>query len=224
MGSATACEELETYLSRVKEDVPNLDHQRPLDNLSPEERRAITKLRKNTDITIKKADKGSAIVVEDTAQYILDGKKHLSDTTAYKIILEDPTPGLVNSINRLTREMHQKGFIDHHTRDYLLLEEPVRTQHIYFLKKLHKNPIKVRPIVSGCSGPTEKLSEFMDHHLKPLVRETKSYIRDSKSLISILEGKTLPHDIILATIDVKSLYTNPSSRRDRHGHQAPIQR
>ena len=32
-----------------------------------------------------------------------------------------------------------------------------------------KNNASIRPIVSGCSGPTEKISAFLDHHLKPLI-------------------------------------------------------
>ena len=40
---------------------------------------------------------------------------------------------------------------------------------MYFLTKLHKNPPGIRPIVSGCSGPTENISSFLDYVIKPLV-------------------------------------------------------
>ncbi len=50
---------------------------------------------------------------------------------------------------------------------------------MYFLKKLHKGPNVVRPIVSGNDGPTEKLSALLDHFLQPLVTSTYSYVRDS---------------------------------------------
>jgi len=83
-----------------------------------------------------------------------------------------------------------------------------RTQQLYFLKKIHKNPIAVRPIVSGCGGPTEKLSQLVDLHLQPFVPQIKSYIRDSTHLINILETTTIPRNSVLATIDVKSLYLN----------------
>ena len=85
---------------------------------------------------------------------------------------------------------------------------PPRTQQLYFLKKIHKNPIAVRPIVSGCGGPTEKISQLIDLHLKPHIPEIKSYLRDSSHLISLLESTPIPKDCTLATIDVKSLYLN----------------
>ena len=79
---------------------------------------------------------------------------------------------------------------------------------MYFLKKLHKNPHGIRPIVSGCSGPTERISSFLDHIIKPLVPTIPSHIKDSPHLISLLENTPIPSNAILATIDVSSLYTN----------------
>ena len=79
---------------------------------------------------------------------------------------------------------------------------------MYFLKKLHKKPLGIRPIVSGCSGPTERVSSFLDHIIKPPVPTIPSYIKDSPHLISLLENTPIPSNPILATIDVSSLYTN----------------
>ena len=106
--------------------------------------------------------------------------------------------------------MHKKGIIDNITKDFLSFkpENMPRTQQLYFLKKIHKNPISVRPIVSGCGGPTEKISQFIDIHLQPHVHLITSYIRDSGDLINMLENLKLPSNCTLATIDVKSLYLN----------------
>ena len=38
-------------------------------------------LQPNTDIVIKKADKGSCIVVQDRRSYVSEGKSHLDDTS-----------------------------------------------------------------------------------------------------------------------------------------------
>ena len=106
--------------------------------------------------------------------------------------------------------MYQEGIIDPLTKDYLTLtiEPPPRTQQLYFLKKIHKNPIAVRPIVSGCGGPTENISQLVDLHIKPHVPKITSYLRDSGHLISIIESTPIPTNCTLATIDVKSLYLN----------------
>ena len=161
-------------------------------------------------MVIKKADKGSGIVVEDREQYIKDGLDHLLDETIYERVDTDPTKPLAQAINDHTYSMYQEGIIDPHTKTYLTLDidPPPRTQQLYFLKKIHKNPIAVGPIVSGCGDPTEKISQLIDLHLKPHIPEIKSYLRDSSHLISLLESTPIPKDCTLATIDVKSLYLN----------------
>ena len=42
---------------------------------------------------------------------------------------------------------------------------------LYFLPKIHKRLHNVlgRPVISNCDTPTEKCSEFLDYHLKPLM-------------------------------------------------------
>ena len=62
------------------------------------------------------------------------------------------------------------------------------------------------PIIN--SGPTERVSSFLDHIIKPLVPTMPSYIKDSPHLISLLENTHILSNAILVTIDVSSLYTN----------------
>ena len=112
------------------------------------------------------------------------------------------------SIGRFIDDLHSQNYIDKHTHSFLKPPGTPRTQRMYFLKKVHKNPQGIRPIVSGCSGPTEKISAFLDHYLKPLVPLMPSYIRDSGHIISILESTPFPQDCLLVTIDVSSLYLN----------------
>ena len=97
--------------------------------------------------------------------------------------------------------MKEASYIDTYTHDYLHPSDKVRTQRMYFLKKLHKNPHGIRPIVSGCSGPTERISSFLDHIIKPLVPTIPSHIKDSPHLISLLENTPIPSNAILATMD-----------------------
>ena len=73
---------------------------------------------------------------------------------------------------------------------------------------MHKDPKKLKPKVSGCSGPTERLSSFIDTLLQPAMKDTPSYIKDSKQFINLIQSMSLPAHTILLTIDVSSLYTN----------------
>ena len=203
-----ASPQIEKYLNRVRESTETLRPRTFKPNLTKTELRALTSLAKDPTIVIKQADKGSGIVIEDTDSYIRDGLAHLSDHTIYRKIDSDPTAPLAVGINNFVKYMHARGIIDNTTRDYLTFktDSMPRTQQLYFLKKIHKNPIAVRPIVSGCGGPTERISQLVDLHLQPFVPKVKSYIRDSGHLINILEKTKIPTNSILATIDVQSLY------------------
>ena len=205
-----ASPEIEGYLKRVRTETNGLQPLKYTPNLTPTQQEALKELSTDQTLVIKSADKGSGIVVEDTEQYIKDGLDHLADKNVYERIETDPTKTLSEEINTYTEHMFQEGIIDPTTKDYLILptEPPPRTQQLYFLKKIHKNPIAVRPIVSGCGGPTEKISQLVDHHLKPHIPKMQSYLKNSGDLISILENTPIPEPCTLATIDVKSLYLN----------------
>ena len=53
-------------------------------NLTSEEWRAIRSLADDRNIVIKKADKGSAVVVWDKTDYVIEAEKQLKDTKVYK--------------------------------------------------------------------------------------------------------------------------------------------
>ncbi len=202
--------ELEQYLDRIEKEALDIPPKMFRQNLAKEEIHALKTLTSDPTLVIKNADKGSGIVVEDKQKYIEDGLEHLSDSSIYEKIDSDPTLPLAKAINKYIQHMYKKGIIDNTTKEFLSFNENnmPRTQQLYFLKKIHKNPIAVRPIVSGCGGPTEKISQFLDHHLQPHVSNIKSYTRDSGDLINTLEALVIPPNCILVTIDVKALYLN----------------
>ena len=77
------------------------------------------------------------------------------------------------------------------------------------IPKIHKSleNIPGRPVISNCGTPAEKVSEFLDHHLKPVMQSGKSYIKDSGHFLEKI--KTLgciPDNAILVTADVVGLY------------------
>ena len=79
---------------------------------------------------------------------------------------------------------------------------------MYFLPKLHKDPLGVRPIVSATNGPTKNASAFLDRWLQPYMKQVKSHITNATELIHILQDLEIPKDAYLVTLDVESLYTN----------------
>ena len=77
---------------------------------------------------------------------------------------------------------------------------------IYLLPKIHKRLFNVpgRPFISNCGSTTEKVSEILDSHLKGIMPESWSYIKDSNDFIR--KTKDIPQDALLVTADVVGLY------------------
>ena len=78
----------------------------------------------------------------------------------------------------------------------------------YTLTKIHKPTPVGRPIISGCSGPTERISAFVDHLIQPIAQLQASYLKDTTDFINFIERIKLPKSAILVSMDVTSLYTN----------------
>jgi len=179
-------------------------------NLSVQEKEALTILKNNTNIVIKKADKGSAVVIQNRIDYINEGLRQLSDSNFYQEVPEDLTNKHNKEVSELINEMVVTGEISKDCAKYLYNAQP-RTPQLYLLPKIHKNklPVPGRPIVSASNSPTEKISQLADHFLQPIVCTTKSFVKDTTDFINKIEQiPYLPNNAILATIDVTSLYTN----------------
>ncbi|XP_068742030.1 uncharacterized protein [Montipora capricornis] len=85
---------------------------------------------------------------------------------------------------------------------------PPRIHVFYTLTKIHKPDPVGRPIISGCDGPTEKISSFVDTLLQPIAQKQQSYIKDPTYFISFKENTKIGQDTILVAMDVSSFYTN----------------
>ena len=56
---------------------------------------------------------------------------------------------------------------------------------------------------------TLKISEYIDYHLQPIVKEIPSYIQDTTDFLrKINQIDIAPNNSYLASLNVKSLYTN----------------
>ena len=109
-----------------------------------------------------------------------------------------------------------------------LTEFEFKESNLYGLPKVHKSEeikkkikespheyvevaqpkdLKMQPIVAGPSSVTSKLSNYLDVLLKPLLRNVESYIRDTVDFLNNLPEQ-LEDNVILATFDISSMYTN----------------
>ena len=85
---------------------------------------------------------------------------------------------------------------------------PSRIPQFYTLTKIHKpSPVRLAHCLWFRSGPTERISSFVDSLLQPITQKQESYIKDTTHFVNFIENKTFPHKVKLATLDVCSLYT-----------------
>ena len=105
---------LEVFLSQLENEVykmpfENLKHS----NTSKEEWQAIRALADDSTIVIKRADKGSCVVVWVRMYYLLEAGKQLSDTNVYKSgdFKEKRLTDLVESSNNILLKLKRKGLI-----------------------------------------------------------------------------------------------------------------
>ena len=77
----------------------------------------------------------------------------------------------------------------------------------YYLKFIRLFNVPGRPVISNCGSPPEKVSELLDSHLKGIMQESWSYIKDSNDFIKKVKNlKDIPQDALLVTADVVGLY------------------
>ena len=87
---------------------------------------------------------------------------------------------------------------------------------LYLLPKIHKRLFNAsgRPTFSNCGTPTKKVSEFLDHHRKPIMENVLSHIRDSQHFFKKIKttGSFLENAILLTAEVVVYVPYSPSSR------------
>ena len=200
---------LENYLEQTKLEIANITFTDVKDNLSANQRRALETLKTNSEINLKKADKGTTTVIMDTTQKIEEGLEQVSNEKFYKPLEEPIVSQTAAKVKTIVNTMFANGHIDKMTYKWLNSgQNPPRIPEFYTLTKIHKPTPVGRPIVSGSGGPTERISSFVDSLLQPIAKKQESYIKDTTHFINFIENTPLPDNAILVSLDVCSLYTN----------------
>ena len=177
------------YLSHVENQLFSIvDEPIGYSNLSKEEWVAMTSLADDRSIVIKKADKGSCIVVWDRNDYLREAEKQLKDQNVYrKVDLKDKNLSqLVDCSNRFFRILKRKGHIMEKELKYFSYEfkKSCNLGKLYLLPKIHKSLEKVpgRPVISNCSTPSENQRYHSGHFLEKI--KTLGCIPDNAILVT----------------------------------------
>ena len=186
-------------------------------NLNSTEWLALKSLTSDEKLTIKEADKGGTIVIMDKLFYEQKIMDILADRTSYQTCdNRDPT-----TMNKIKRLIHEEGKNLNEKEKKFLTKFHIKSNLFYGLPKIHKseiikNAIKTqnteiinikecsdlnfRPIVAGPTGPTHRLSDFLDECFKPFIRNITSYLKDTLHFLEILPKTILTQSILCTSM------------------------
>ena len=188
---------LELFLSKVKKDIISVlpGHPKKL-NLNREEYLTMRSLQNDRSVIIKPADKGSST-------YLCDSSIH----KGVKVTEKD----LVDKSNKIFVDLERRNIIQEKKKNYFKFnfKKATNVGKFYLLPKIHKSLSKVpgHPLISNCGMPTEKILEFLDHHLQPLMKQGESCIKDTRNFLEKLKRvEEIPKGAIFVTADVVGLY------------------
>ena len=149
----------------------------------------------------------------DCENYFAEAEKQLQDVdicedTDFK---KSDLVKLLENRNTMFQSLRRRNLITEKELKYFSYQCKKSTNFgkMYLLPKIHKRLDNVpgRPVISNCGTPTEKASEFLDHHLQPIMKSRVSYIKDTNDFLFKLKnlGK-IPENAFLVTADVVGLY------------------
>ena len=201
---------IDKMLSYINNRILSTQVAPPKLNFSQRLRNALTSLKEDPTIVIAKADKGDTVVVLDSAHYFRLAAEHLADTRTYELLESDPSEEIVRRYHQYLERCMGDGVLDEYQYRRLTVPCDYQLPTIYFLPKIHKHPLKLRPIVASFNSVTTNASRYLDKILQPHMKRTSSYCKNASHIVHILKHVQVPPNSYLASLDIESLYTNIS--------------
>ncbi|XP_069489001.1 uncharacterized protein [Ambystoma mexicanum] len=181
-------------------------------NCTPKQLAALTDLANNTEITIKPADKGGAIVIQDTTEYNKMVQLLLNDDISYRILIADPTLAIQLLIASIIEEADPTCHCHNVLSDWLTPIKPppcTRNQEVLLPSARTRRRCASIPrcdpqaaILSPCTIYTQdKLYSHMEHLQKEL-KDLQEWGEEESRKASELEGTIMKQrEKILSTFD-----------------------
>ena len=208
----TALDEFEKALRAEQDKYQNIKQRKNITRLQENTIRAF-KFKCNDEYIVIEADKNMGVTVWKLDEYIKKVlEEHLGNQQVYQ-----------NIKHRIQEEIYDLGlayerFLERHSSSF---EESVLT---YFNRakdaygdrvaifrataKVHKDPVKLRPVVAKCGTYIEAVSKYVDVELQKLASEVLWCIKDSDSFRDEVIRLQLPPNAKMVTFDAVSMYSN----------------
>jgi hypothetical protein len=181
-------------------------------NLTPLQKSALIKLRKNSSIIIKPTDKNLGPAIMDAETYtkqilqdhlLTNNYQQLSNAAAQQRY--DTVQNALKNLITSNRDAISKPELTYFQRSF---KQRHRLPIFYGLPKVHKHPITLRPVVSSVNSFMSVFSNWLDFKMKELLPLVKSYTKNSFDVLQDLNHLQIPSNALLFSADAKSMYTN----------------
>jgi len=190
-----------------------------LPNISKTDIQQYNKLLNDENTLVILADKNLGYAVVTKNWYLERCLDHLNSPSYIKVTAEyeqgvngKPIINyLVDSLNDLI--MDNQDLFGPNEIKWILQKPKTEWQPMkfYITAKVHKKPIKGRPIVPSMTWMTFHLSEWLANQLNPLLKHAEWVLKDSYNLLAALKQineAELPDTLRVASADVEALYPN----------------
>jgi hypothetical protein len=198
--------DIELKLDAIMSDFINSVHPQVRRNMSADVSKALSDLIKDPNIIVKPSDKNLGLVLMSKDWYVSECLLQLADSTTYSEITNVPFEDLLREL----RETIGFYLPDDFSGKKFLLSHGGSLPRFYIIPKIHKDPVVGRPIIASPGYLFHNASIYVADELLRIAQQYKSVLKDSLSLIPLVENFPLPADVILFTGDITSLYTNIS--------------
>lgn len=167
----------------------------------------LNELKTDTNIVITKPDKGRGVVLLNKSDYVGKLSNLLSDRSKFLELNIDPFTYILKLEDKLNRVLRRiKNLISSETYNFLFASGSV-PGILYGLPKIHKPDVPVRPILSAIGTFNYNLAKFLVPILNNLTTNNFT-VKNSFSFVQELKHLQFPHPVVMASFDIKSLFTN----------------
>ena len=164
----------------------------------------LRELANDPDIVIKRSDKCKGLVVLPKTEYV---QKAETITDGYEAVMKNPTPKLEAETKRVIKGTLTGKIEDKVVRS--VMPSGSRTAELYGLPKTHKTGVPLRPIVSSCGDPLDKLSWLLERIITQLLVFVPAHLTNTFDYLQRLSAQFpsgLPAGSIVFSVDVSNLY------------------
>ena len=199
--------ELEFSLLKKKVLATFKNHRSDQPNHTKKQKTELMNLKKNDNVIVKPSDKCKGLIILDKRDYI-----HKADeiTSSYEEVTKNPTNKTEAATKRIIRDTLNGKMEEHIIQAFL--PQSSRTAELYGLPKDHKPGVPLRPIVSACGDPLDKISQLVEKILSQLLQFIPAHLRSTDDYLRRLSDAypehMLPAGSIAFSIDVTNLYGN----------------